>query len=304
MKRYLLAVPVCAIGVAACAAAPAYLDPYTLGVAIQLLSWIALTQSWVSFSGLTGYISLGHAVFYGVGAYVMAVFWQTLPLGAILLASGIVAALLALVIGYPSLRVRGPYFVILTLGLSEFFKYVVIATEAALDSSGRLLFGSPDPEVLYELMLGLAVAATVLTWALARSRWGAGLRAIREDETAAATLGVPVAPLKVAAFVLSAFIPGVVGAVWVLRTTYFEPMQLFSPVTSFSIVTMAIIGGSDRAPGPVFGAAFIVILSELLWARAPHLYLVLLGILLVTFVLFIPEGVYGLLSRLARRRPA
>jgi branched-chain amino acid transport system permease protein len=202
------------------------------------------------------------------------------------------------------LRVRGPYFVILTLGLSELCKYVVVAIEASLQSSGRLLFDTPDPTFLYYIMLLLAVLATLLTWVLARSRWGAGLRAIREDETAAATVGVPVTFLKIMAFVLSAFIPGVVGAVWVLRTTFFEPLQLFSPTTSFTIVTMAVIGGSDGAPGPIFGAAFIVILSELLWARAPQFYLVLLGILLISFVLFIPRGIYGQLTALAQRRRA
>lgn len=284
--------------------APQIVNAYWLGVALQLLSGIALTQSWVAFSGLTGYVSLGHAVFYGAGAYVMALLWQSAALWEILIASGFTAAALALLIGYPALRVRGPYFVILTLGLSELCKYVVIAIEAALESSGRLLFDTPDPVFLYYIMLLLAVLATLLTWGLARSRWGAGLRAIREDETAASTVGVPVTFLKIMAFVLSAFIPGVVGAVWVLRTTFFEPMQLFSPTTSFTIVTMAVIGGSDGAPGPIFGAAFIVILSELLWARAPQFYLVLLGILLISFVLFIPRGIYGQLTTLAQRRRA
>jgi branched-chain amino acid transport system permease protein len=302
MKRHIPAIVAIVIGLALCIAAPQMLDPYGLGIALQLLSWIALTQSWVAFSGLTGYVSLGHAVFYGIGAYVMALLWQSADLWEILLASGCSAAALALVIGYPALRVRGPYFVILTLGLSEFCKYVVVATEAALDSSGRLLLDTPDPAFLYYIMLVLAGLATLLTWGLARSRWGAGLRAIREDETAASTLGVPVTFLKIMAFVLSAFIPGVVGAAWVLRTTYFEPMQMFSPATSFTIVTMAVIGGSDGAPGPIFGAAFIVVLSELLWARAPQFYLVLLGILLISFVLFIPKGIYGQLVSIAQRR--
>ncbi|WP_158811777.1 branched-chain amino acid ABC transporter permease [Beijerinckia sp. L45] len=304
MKTRIFSLAGIAVLLALCIAAPQMLDAYSLGVALQLLSWIALTQSWVTFSGLTGYVSLGHAVFYGLGAYVMALLWQSAPLWEILLGSGFAGALLALVIGYPALRVSGPYFVILTLGLSEFFKYIVIAVEAGLESSGRLIFGAPDPETLYYIMLLLAVVATLLTWGLARSRWGAGLRAIREDETAAETLGVPVTFLKIAAFVISAFIPGVVGAVWVLRTTYFEPMQLFSPTTSFTIVTMAIIGGSDRAPGPIFGAAFIVLLSELLWARAPHVYLVILGVLLVSFVLFVPKGISGQLAWLMRRRRA
>jgi branched-chain amino acid transport system permease protein len=276
--------------------APSIVGPYWLGVLLQLLSLLALTQSWVAFSGLSGYVSLAHAVFYGLGASIMAILWQELPIWQILPLAGVAAVILAIVIGYPALRVRGPYFVILTLGLSEFVKYIVVAVEAATDSNGRLLLGTPDPEVLYYLLLGLAVAATLLTLWLSHSRWGVGLRAIREDETAAATLGVPVALLKTAAFALSAFIPGIVGAVWVMRTTYFEPLELFSPALSFSIVTIAVVGGSDQAPGPILGATFIVILSELLWARAPQLYLILLGLLLIFFVLFIPRGIYGQIS--------
>src|ERR1700761_8635004 len=288
-----------AIAFAFLAFAPSIVGPYWLGVLLQLLSLIALTQSWVSFSGLSGYVSLAPAVFYGLGAYIMAVFWQELPIWQILPLAGAAAVVLAVVIGYPALRVRGPYFVILTLGLSEFVKYIVVAVEAATDSNGRLLLGTPDPEVLYWLLLGLAVAATLLTLWLSHSRWGVGLRAIREDETAAATLGVPVAMMKTGAFALSAFIPGIVGAIWVMRTTYFEPLELFSPSVSFSIVTMAVVGGSDKAPGPILGAAFIVILSELLWARAPQLYLILLGVLLISFVLFVPRGLYGQLTAYA-----
>jgi branched-chain amino acid transport system permease protein len=285
-----------AIALAFLVFAPSIVGPYWLGVLLQLLSLLALTQSWVAFSGLSGYVSLAHAVFYGLGAYIMAILWQELPIWQILPLAGVAAVILAIVIGYPALRVRGPYFVILTLGLSEFVKYIVVAVEAATDSNGRLLLGTPDPEVLYYLLLGLAVAATLLTLWLSHSRWGVGLRAIREDETAAATLGVPVALLKTAAFALSAFIPGIVGAVWVMRTTYFEPLELFSPALSFSIVTVAVVGGSDQAPGPILGATFIVILSELLWARAPQLYLILLGLLLIFFVLFVPRGIYGQIS--------
>lgn len=279
--------------------APVLVGAYWLGVLLQLLSFVALTQSWVAFSGLSGYVSLTHAVFYGLGAYIMAMLWQQIPIWQIMLLAGLASVILAVVIGYPALRVRGPYFVILTLGLSEFVKYIVVAIEAAIGSSGRLILGTPDPEVLYYILLALAILATALTFWLSRSRWGVGLRAIREDETAAATLGVPVAIMKTGAFALSAFIPGMVGAIWVMRTSYFEPLELFSPTVSFSIVTMAVIGGSDKAPGPILGAAFIVILSELLWARAPQLFLILLGLLLISFVLFVPRGLYGQLSAFA-----
>ena len=125
------------------AALPLIAGPYALGVGFQLLMWIALTQSWVLLSGLTGYVSLGHAVFYGLGGYVTVLSWQALPLPVAVALSGAVAALFALAVGYPVLRVRGPYFVILTFGLAEFVKYIVIDIEAALGKFGRLMMGAP-----------------------------------------------------------------------------------------------------------------------------------------------------------------
>lgn len=291
---------VVAVGLAGLA--PLFLGAYGLGVLTQLCAWIALTSSWVAFSGLTGYVSLGHAVFYGLGAYVMALSWQSIPLAAIFPLAGVGAGLLALVVGFPALRVRGPYFVILTLGIAEFVKYVVVAVEAALGASGRLLIDTPDTVALFYPMLLLAVAATAVNILLSRSRFGIALRAIREDETAAATVGVPTARLKILAFGLSAVIPGLVGALSVLRSTYFEPIQLFSPTTSFTMVTMAVIGGSDKPAGPILGAVFIAMLGELLWVRAPQTYMILLGALLIGFVLLAPSGLYGALQTLLRRR--
>src|ERR1700677_290126 len=144
-KTALTEIIVAVVGVMFLALAPLYLGAYWLGVLLQLLSWVALTESWVAFSGLSGYVSLGHAVFYGLGAYIMALLWQEAPIWQILPLAGMASVILAIVIGYPALRVRGPYFVILTLGLSEFIKYIVVALEAAIGSSGRLLLGTPDP---------------------------------------------------------------------------------------------------------------------------------------------------------------
>jgi branched-chain amino acid transport system permease protein len=281
------------------AALPFAAGTYALGVGFQLLMWIALTESWVLLSGLTGYVSLGHAVFYGIGGYVTVLIWHLLPLPAAIALAGAAAALFALLVGYPVLRVRGPYFVILTFGLAELVKFIVINIEAALGKFGRLLLGGPGLTSLYWAMLGLALGATLLVAAVERSRFGLGLRAIREDEPAAETAGVPAARYKLLAYALSAAAPGMVGGLVALRTAYFEPQQIFSPTISFTVVTMAVIGGSDRARGPLMGAFFLVALSELLWANLPELYMILLGLLMICFVLFAPNGLDGLLRRRA-----
>jgi len=261
--------------------------------------WIALTQSWIVLSGMAGYVSLGHVVFYGLVAYTSVVTWKLLPLYVAIPLGGLVAGSFALLVGPPVLRVRGPYFVILTFGLAELVKFVVVNVETGLGQASRLLFGTPQVSDLYYVMLGLAVGASGMAYFTRRSRLGRALLAIREDEEAAETIGIHVAQYKVYAYLLSAVIPGMVGAVMALRSTYFEPLQVFSPVVSFTVVTMAIIGGSDDARGPLVGALFLVVLSELLWANAPQLYMIILGSLLVGFVLFAPQGIVG---RLVRRQ--
>jgi branched-chain amino acid transport system permease protein len=276
---------------------PNLVNPYWVGVATTLLMWIALTESWILLSGMTGYISLGHAFFVGLGAYVLVLTWREVPLWLGLSLAGLSAGAAAFVIGIPCLRVRGPYFVILTLGVAEFGKYVVVNIEAKLGKFGRLLLGAPPLEDIFRMMLVLAAVAFCVAYAVRRSRFGAGLRALREDEEASQTAGVPVVRLKVLAFVASAIIPGIAGCLLVMRGGYFEPLQVFNPLISLTIITMSTIGGSDDAPGPLLGAMFLVILSELLWSNAPQLYMVILGALLIGFVLNMPDGIY------ARLRP-
>jgi branched-chain amino acid transport system permease protein len=285
----------------AIAALPFFGNDYAVGIGFTLLTWIALTEAWLLISGMAGYVSLGHVAFVGIGAYVAALSWQSLPVWAILLAAGAAAGVLALIVGYPCLRVRGPYFVILTFGLSELLKYVVVNIEAALVVSGRVLFGAPDLSDLFYMMLGLAWLSLGMALVISKSRFGAGLRAIRENEEAAETIGIPAPPFKLAAFALSAVVPGMVGALIAMRTSYFEPLDFFSPRTSLLIVTMAVIGGGDKPSGPLLGVAFLVLLQELLWAHLPQLYMIIVGFLLIGVVVWIPEGIFGSLERLIPR---
>ncbi len=277
-------------------ALPELLGPYGLAVAMTLTMWIALTQSWVLFSGLTGYVSLGHVVFVGIGAYVAVISWNVLPLWFALILGGTFASAFALVIAWPVQRVRGPYFVVLTFGISELVRNLLLNLEQSLGQTSRLLFGLPDNGELFRWMASFALLATMLTLVVMQSRFGQGLAAIREDEMAAQTIGVPVVRYKALAYALSAFVPGMVGGILVLRSTYFEVGQVFNPMISLSIIVMAIMGGSVYARGPILGAKFLTLVQELLWARAPQLYLVLLGALLVVFVMFAPKGILGLLA--------
>jgi branched-chain amino acid transport system permease protein len=293
-----------ALAVAAVAAVGALAvgNDYVVYVATTLAMWIALSESWILLSGMTGYISLGHVVFFGLGGYVTVLTFGSIPLWAALCLAGLSSGVLALLAGLSCFRVRGPYFVILTFGLSEFVKYVIIDVEAKASKFGRVVFGGPDLNDVFLIMVGLALGAFCLSYLMRRSRLGAGLRGIREDEVAAETVGVPVVRLKLVAFVLSSLIPGIAGGVFLFRSGYFEPAQAFNPSISLSMITMAVIGGTDDAYGPLIGATALVILSELLWANAPELYMVILGLLLVMFVMRLPDGIEGHLRKWARQR--
>ena len=279
---------------------PFVANDYLVGIGLALLMWLALTQSWCVLSKMTGYVSLGLVVFYGLGAYLVVVTWQQVPLLAAVLGAGVLAAAFAALVGLPVLRVRGPYFVILTFGLAELVKYSIMAIEAASGTASRILFGTPDLLVIYFAMFALAAAAVLLLTWVSGSRFGHGLRSLRENEEAAETLGVPVVRYKLIAFVLSAAIPGMVGAVMALRSTYFVVGQVFDPMISVTVIAMAILGGGDNAKGPLLGVIFLALLSELLWAHAPLLYMIILGAILIVFVLLVPDGLLGLLAKRQR----
>ena len=284
------------LGLLTLVALPFVANDYLVGVGLTVLMWLALTLSWCVLSKMTGYVSLGHVVFYGLGAYLVVVTWQQWPLVLSVLGAGVLAAAFAALVGLPVLRVRGPYFVILTFGLSELVKYCILGYEAASGVASRILFGAPDLLVIYFAMFALALAAvTLLTW-VSGSRFGHGLRSLRENEEAAETLGVPVVRYKLVAFVLSAAIPGMVGAVMALRSTYFVVGQVFDPMISVTVIAMAILGGGDNAKGPLLGVIFLALVSEVLWANAPLLYMTLLGGILIMFVLLVPDGLLGLLG--------
>lgn len=284
-------------------ALPFFANAYIVGAGLTVLMWIALTQSWCVLSQMTGYVSLGHVVFYGLGAYLSVVAWQQAPFALVVLAAGMLAAGFAALVGLPVLRVRGPYFVILTFGLAELVKYSIMAYESASGTASRLLFGTPELTSVYFMMFALAVAAIVLLEVVSRSRFGHGLRSLRENEEAAETLGVPIVRYKLLAFVLSGAIPGMVGAVMAMRSTYFEVGQVFDPMISITVIAMAILGGGDNSRGPLLGVLFLAILSELLWAQAPLLYMIVLGAILIVFVLLIPGGLVGMLEKRQRAAP-
>jgi branched-chain amino acid transport system permease protein len=205
------------------------------------------------------------------------------------------------VLGFCVLHLRGTYFAILTFGISELLKNLIMYVEKSqFGTVGRLMTGAPTLPIIYWTVLTLSVIAAALYWLVARSDFGAALRAIGSDEGRAATLGLNVRNAKVAGFCLSALIPGAIGAAMSVRWTYIEPQIVFNPFIVFQTVLVATIGGPTRLVGPILGAVVFGLLQELLRLHFAHYYLILLGVLLILSVLYIPNGLVSV--RLNRRR--
>jgi branched-chain amino acid transport system permease protein len=283
---------------------PLVVSDYYVSFFLDLLMWIALTESWIILSGYTGYISLGHSAFFGLGAYSMAMTWPQIPYVLGVLLGGVVSAGFAFLIGFPFLRVRGPYFVILTLGLTEITTYIFINLEIKLGGTvGRILMMTPDLNILYYSILVVFIASTMVTYLIKNSRFGTGLFSIKEDEDAANSLGVNTSLYKWLAFGISAFFPGMVGAILALRRSYIDPYTVFSPMVSFQVIVMAFLGGVEGIEGAIVGAIVLTLLSEALWAHYPYYYMIILGLIMIIIVKFMPMGVvFAFTERLNRMR--
>jgi len=287
--------------------APLALNQYYQSFLLQVFIAIALAQAWNLISGMTGYVSFGHAAFFGVGAYVGALFltWGV-PWWFAVFSGAAIAALLAVPLGMLTLRLRGPYFAIAMLGLNEVGRIMatlwvsVTGGGSGITLSPKLL---PSLGVEYFSALVLAFGATLLVARIYRSRFGLELRAIREDEEAAEMMGVNTTLNKVIVFVLSALIPGAVGAVYAMYTTYIDPDSAFAGARNIEMIVMVLFGGSGTVWGPLIGAGLIMIMREMLWAQFPAAHLALLGVLLLVVVLYLPGGVVSLARRQRYLRP-
>jgi len=267
------------------------------------LLWVATSLAWNLLGGVTGQVSFGFAVFYGLGAYAAA-FAINGGLNPYLafVAGGLVAGLASVLIGVPTFRLRGPYFAIATIGLGEAVRIVMSNLAVTGGASGyRLLATGRFSQVEhYYTALGVAWLAFLTSWYVMRSPFGLALRAVREDEDAAADLGVHPFRCKLIVHALSAFLTGVAGGAFARYTAYIHPDGVFSFATSISILLMSVIGGLGTLLGPVIGAAVYSIVQEEMVVNFPRFHLLLYGALLILIVLFEPGGLIGLARRTAR----
>lgn len=305
-RKEILIWAVSAIAAAGLALLPRWLtDEYYLSLMISILMYCVLATAWALFSGPTRYISLATVAFFGMGAYVTAVFGESLPWAAVLGIAAGVGLVMALIVGLSTLRLSGVYFVIFSFGLAELVKQLVTWWEVNITKDlGRYVFVEITQLDIYWQLLAMLALVLALRALINRSRLGLALRVIGEDETVATHVGINTTTAKLLLFAVSAVFITVTGAIMAPRWTYIDPSIAFAPAVSFQTLIMALLGGAGALFGPILGAVPLVLLFEYLAANFPNHFSILLGLVFIVIVYFIPQGLSGVLARLLGRNAA
>jgi branched-chain amino acid transport system permease protein len=278
-------------------ALPGFLSVYLRSFVLFTMMYVVLALSWNIISGFTGYTSFGHVAFYGIGAYACAILvadygWPWVPTLGV---AAVVGAVVAVGLGYPVLRLKGPYFAIAMLGAAEGTR--VIATVWDGLTHGGLGISLPSAETswaTYYAMLGLMGVTIVVAYAIGHSRFGVRLNAIREDEVAAEALGIDATRYKLAAFTLSAVFPAVAGAIQAYKVLYIDPPSVFFVQITIAMALMSMLGGKGTVIGPILGAVVLYTVQELTWVNFPTAHLIAYGLFIVLVARFMPRGLMGL----------
>jgi branched-chain amino acid transport system permease protein len=306
------------VALAVLLALPAVLNAYALTIFILILFYGFLAQAWNILGGYTGQLSVGHAAFVGVGGYTSAVLtanWAITPWLGMFVGAGL-AAVLGAIIGYLGFRfgLRGFYFVLLTVAFAEVCRILVSNIDALGGALGLYITftGNPwqfqfqDQRVYYYIALALMLLATAVAALIERRRFGIYLTAIREDEAACEALGVDTFRYKMLAMMVSSFLTGLGGTFYAFYLFSLQPNTVFGIPLSVEIVIRPIIGGAGTLLGPILGSFILTPLAELsrqyFGQSGLHgAHLIVYGLLLVSVVLFLPQGAYPYLRRLFRR---
>jgi branched-chain amino acid transport system permease protein len=276
----------------------------------QMFTLIILASNWNLTGGFTGYIDFGHAVFFGLGAFATALlmgstrwegwpallsdwsFWPSMVVG------GVFAAFIALLVGMATLRLKGPYFSIAMLGTLVAMREIVRVSKNL--SGGGLGLNLPvylNRPLFYYLSLALALLVIFLISWLRRTEFGATLVAIREDETGAEMRGINTTLHKIIAFLIAAFLTGVVGGMWAYQNSYIDADIAFNQNRTIDMVMMSMLGGLGTTAGPVIGSVVLYWLRDVVWANFLLFHQIFEGILLIVIVLFVPEGIMGIFDQ-------
>jgi len=271
-----------------------------------MMFWITMASAFNIIFGFVGYLPFGYVMFYGVGTYVTAVLWSRfgMPVPLAILCSGAAGAVLSLAFS-PTLRLKGIYFAIVNFSSAMLLRIVVanLPDKWAGGSFGITLSDAYKPLTSYYFMLALTVTSVAIALWLSRSRLGIALRCIRDDEAAAAVMGINVSMSRLKAWMLAAVIPSLAGGIEAWFTAIVDPDTSFNLMATAKTIVYAMFGGLGTIVGPIFGAVFMYGLDDFIWGKFPLLNLLVLGLAIIFLILFLPRGVVGsLIHRWPRLR--
>jgi branched-chain amino acid transport system permease protein len=275
---------------------PSALSVYLRSFAMFTMMYVVLALSWNIISGFTGYTSFGHVAFYGIGAYACAILvadyrWHWLPTLAI---GALLAGAVAVALGYPVLRLKGPYFAIAMLGAAEGTRVVATVWDGLTHGGVGISFPATENSLeTYYAMLALMVLTIAVAYAVGHSRFGIRLNAIREDEGAAEALGIDATRYKLAAFALSAVFPAMAGGIQAYKVLYIDPPSVFFVQITIAMALMSMLGGKGTVVGPIVGAVLLYTAQELTWVNFPTAHLIAYGLFIIVIARFMPRGLVG-----------
>ena len=285
---------------------------YAQHLLILVLLYVTLGSAWNILGGFAGQLSLGHAAFFGIGAYSAAIIasksaaspWWGMLVGPI------VVLPLALGVGWTCFRLRGPYFTLATIAVGEVVRLVALNWSSLTGGAVGVVirpsvFSGTNKVPYYYVILVIAVGTVTLSWMITRRKLGYYLLAIREDQETAESIGIDTTRYKLMALLISAALTAVAGAFYANYFLFVDPSQSATVLTlalSVEIVLMAIIGGQGTVAGPVMGAILLKVSSEIFRNVFKQANLLIYGLLLITIILFMPDGLMGGIKKWMRAR--
>ena len=277
-----------------------------------VLQAVIMATAWNILGGFTGYVNFGSAGFFAVGAYTSIALNKAfgLPLPFLILAAAAMSGLIGLAAGCLTLRLKGVYFAIATLAMAIVFETIANNWEYVGGASGAYILTPEDSlffdsyiEMLFMLILGLAIGSAAVARYLSTSRMGQGLAAIRDDEIAAECNGVPTLKLKLISASVMGAMMGAAGAPYPFFVTYVDPVSAFNLLIAINAIAMPMIGGTATWIGPIIGALFVGSAQEIITVTiSSEMNLLVVGVMLVAFITLAPKGIVGLVQDFMKKR--
>ena len=278
---------------------------YSVRFMTDILLFAIMASAWNIIGGYTGYASFGNVVFFGLGAYITAIFMSEellhLNFFISMLASGILCGIFGFLMGIPILRLKGHYFAIATLGVAEAMKALVQNLDITQGNSGMYLpiinlSVDASYRFFYFVALGVLIILLVVTYIILKTKLGYGFIAIREDEDAANSMGINTTLFKSISFSISGFFTALAGSIYAYQQGFIKPEPVFDVLVTVKMIVMAVFGGIGSLFGPLIGATIIQVISEILSNYFLVAHALFFGTIIILMILFSPKGVYDIFS--------